>query len=54
MELVEEFTGGDSGILSSVNNMWQQEESLMGIETDSMREKIHYISQANAAANQRD
>jgi DNA-binding transcriptional MerR regulator len=54
MELVEEFTGGDSGILSSVKNMWQQEESLMGIETASMREKIHYISQANAAANQRD
>jgi DNA-binding transcriptional MerR regulator len=54
MELVEEFTGGDSGILNSVNNMWQQEESLMGMETASMREMIHYISRANAAANQQD
>ena len=53
MELVEEFTGGDAGILRSVSNMWQQEESLMGMETAPMREMIHYISRANAASSQR-
>ena len=51
MELVEEFTGGDAGILRSVGNMWQQEESLMGMETAPMREMIHYISRANAASS---
>ncbi|MGB3635814.1 MAG: MerR family transcriptional regulator [Rubrobacteraceae bacterium] len=49
MELVEEFTGGDSGILNSVNNMWQQEDSLMGMETAPMREMMSYISRASSA-----
>lgn len=53
MELVEEFTGGDAGIRRSVTNMWQQEESLMGMDTADMREMMDYISRANAASNHR-
>ena len=53
MELVEEFTGGDAGIRRSVTNMWQQEESLMGMDTDDMREMMCYISSANAASSER-
>lgn len=54
MDLVEEFTGGDSGILRSVTNMWQQEETLMGTDTANMREMIGYISRANAASGRRE
>jgi DNA-binding transcriptional MerR regulator len=50
MELVEEFTGGDAGIRRSVTNMWQQEESLMGVDAAGMREMMAYISSANAAS----
>ncbi len=53
MELVEEFTGGDAGIRCSVTNMWQQEETLMGMDTANMREMMDYISRANAASNHR-
>ena len=37
MELVEEFTGGDPGIRRSLGNVWQQEESVAGMNTDHMR-----------------
>ena len=55
MELVEEFTGGDPGIRNSVANMWQQEmwqqeETLMGTDTARMHEMMDYISKANAAS----
>ena len=53
MELVEEFTGGDTGIRRSVTNMWQQEETLMGMDTANMREMMSYISRANAASSDR-
>ena len=53
MELVEEFTGGDAGIRRSVTNMWQQEESLMGMDTANMREMMDYISSANATSAER-
>ncbi len=49
MELVQEFTGGDLGIERSVGNMWQQEETIHGIQTRQMREMIEYISKATAA-----
>ena len=52
MELVEEFTGGDAGIRRSVTNMWQQEETLMGVDTANMREMMDYISRANAARSE--
>ncbi len=51
MELVEEFTGGDAGIRRSVTNMWQQEESLMGMDTAEMRKMMGFISRANAASS---
>ena len=51
MELVEEFTGGDTGIRRSVTNMWRQEETLMGVDAAGMREMMDYISRANAAAS---
>lgn len=50
MELVEEMTGGDQGILRSMNTMWQQEESVGGIDTAHMRELMDYIGKANAAS----
>ena len=50
MGLVREFTGGDAGIHRSLGNMWEGEESLMGIDTTHMREMMAYISRANAAA----
>ncbi len=53
MELVEEFTGGDSGIRCSVTNMWQQEETLMGMDTANMREMMGFISRASAASSER-
>ena len=52
MGLVNEFTGGDPGIESSVGKMWQQEETIHGIDTREMREMIAYISQAMAASNE--
>lgn len=33
MGLVQQFTGGDPGIERSVGNMWQQEETIHGIDT---------------------
>ncbi len=50
MDLVEEFIGRDADIRRSVTNMWQQEETLMGMDTADMREMMNYISRANAAS----
>jgi DNA-binding transcriptional MerR regulator len=52
MGLVNEFTGGDPGIERSVGNMWQQEETIHGIDTGQMREMMSYVSQALAASNE--
>jgi DNA-binding transcriptional MerR regulator len=51
MELVNEFTGGDPGIERSVRYMWQQEETIHGIDTREMREMMAYVSAAMAASN---
>jgi MerR family transcriptional regulator, thiopeptide resistance regulator len=51
MGLVNEFTGGDPGIERSVGNMWQQEETIHGIDTAQMREMMGYVSRAMAASN---
>lgn len=51
MELVNEFTGGDSGISRSVSNMWRQETEIQGIDTGQMREMMAYVSAAMAASN---
>lgn len=53
MGLLEEMTGGDQGILRSMNTMWQQEDSLGGVDTARMRELMDYIGRANAASGRR-
>lgn len=50
MELVREFTGGNPEIERSVRNVWQQEETIHGIDTGSMREMGEYISRAMEAS----
>lgn len=50
MELVEEFTGGDAGIRQSLGNVWQEQESVGGMNTAHMRELMDYIGKANAAS----
>lgn len=50
MELVEEFTGGDAGIRQSLGNVWQEQESVGGMDTAHMRELMDYIGKANAAS----
>ncbi len=50
MELVREFTGGNPEIERSVRNVWQQEETIHGVDAGSMREMGEYISRAMAAS----
>jgi MerR family transcriptional regulator, thiopeptide resistance regulator len=52
MELVNEFTGGDPGIERSVGSMWQQEETIHGIDTGEMQEMMAYVSRAMAASDE--
>ncbi len=47
--LVQEFTNNDPGIERAVGKMWQQEETIHGIDTRGMREMMEYISRASAA-----
>lgn len=49
--LVREFTGGDPGIARSLNNLYQNEESVRGMDVGPTREMGAYIAQASAAAN---
>ncbi len=51
MELVNEFTGGEPSFERPVANMWQQEETIHGIDTVQMREMMAYISRAMAASS---
>lgn len=52
MELVQGFTGGNPEIERSVGKMWQQEETIYGIETRPVREMMEYVSRAIAASKQ--
>ena len=54
MELVEEFTGGDPGIERSVSNMWQEEETIHGIDAREMRAMMAYVSRAMDAGVEED
>jgi DNA-binding transcriptional MerR regulator len=54
MELVEEFTGGDPGIERSVSNMWQEEETIHGIDAREMRAMMAYVSRAMDAGGDED
>jgi DNA-binding transcriptional MerR regulator len=49
-ELVEEFTGGDPGIAKSVGRMWQEETTIHGMDTGTMRSLMGYVQKAWAAA----
>jgi DNA-binding transcriptional MerR regulator len=53
MELVEEFTGGDASIRRSLDNLYQQEENVAGLDTAHMRELMDYVGRANAASQGR-
>ncbi len=46
MELVRMFTGGDPGIARSVQNLWQGESNIQGMETGPIRELMGYVGQA--------
>jgi DNA-binding transcriptional MerR regulator len=52
MELVREFTGGNPEIERSVRNVWQQEETIHGMDTGPMREMGEYVSRAMAASKE--
>ncbi len=52
MGLVNEFTGGDPGIERSVGSMWQQEETIHGIDTSEMQQMMAYVSRAMAASGE--
>jgi DNA-binding transcriptional MerR regulator len=46
MGLVEEFTGGNPEIAQSAKSMWQNESTIHGIDTRSMRELMAFIQKA--------
>jgi DNA-binding transcriptional MerR regulator len=48
--LVNAFTGGDPGIYQSLKKMWQNEETIHGIDAVAMRPGMAWIQQAAAAA----
>ncbi len=50
MELVWEFTGGTPEIERSVRNVWQQEETIHGMDISQMREMMAYVSRVTAAS----
>jgi DNA-binding transcriptional MerR regulator len=50
MGLIQEFTGGNPEIEKSLGKMWQQEQTIHGIETAPMREMGEYISKAIVAS----
>lgn len=48
--LIDEFTGGDPGIEKSLRTMYQQEETIHGMDVPAMRPMMEYIQKAIAAA----
>ena len=50
MDLVNAVTGGNPEIEKSLRKMWQQEETIHGINTREMREMGEYIAKAIAAS----
>jgi DNA-binding transcriptional MerR regulator len=50
MSLVNEFTGGNPAIEKGARTMWEQEETIHGIDTGEMREMGAYIQKAMAAS----
>lgn len=50
MALMHEFTGGDPGIEKSLRGMYQQEQTIHGMEVAAMRPMMEYMQKAIAAA----
>jgi MerR family transcriptional regulator, thiopeptide resistance regulator len=50
LALVTLFTGGDPGIFHSVRSMYENEDNVMGTDTNELRPKMEYILKAAAAA----
>ena len=48
--LVNEFTGGNPGIVGSLNRMYQTEDAVAGMDVQAMRPMMEYIQKAMAAA----
>ena len=42
-ELIEAFTGGDTGITESLGNAWKQEEAVAGFDTRDIGELAVYL-----------
>lgn len=49
MALVREFTGGDPGIQKSLRTMYQQEQTIHGMDVAAMRPLMEYVEKAIAA-----
>jgi hypothetical protein len=43
---VEEFTGGNAGIRQSLSNLYQNEDSVQGMNVASMRPLMEYVGRA--------
>ena len=48
--LVTSFTGGDPGILRSLKTMYQNEDTIRGMDVAAMRPGMEWIAKAAAAA----
>jgi DNA-binding transcriptional MerR regulator len=48
--LVHEFTGGDPGIFNALKSMYQNEDTIHGMDVAAMRPTMEYIGNAAAAA----
>jgi hypothetical protein len=49
MALVHEFSGGDPGIEESLRRMYEQEQTIHGMDVAAMRPMFAYINKAIAA-----
>jgi DNA-binding transcriptional MerR regulator len=49
MALIHEFTGGNPGIEQSLQKMYQQEDSIAGMDVQAIRPIMEYINKAIAA-----
>jgi len=49
-DLVSAFTGGDPGIFNSLRNMYQNEDTVAGMDVKAMRPMMDYIEKARVSA----
>ena len=50
LALVTLVTGGDPGIYNSMRRMYENEDNVMGTDTQALKPKMEYILKAAAAA----